>query len=259
MKKYILTRLGMNFRNIDIVNNKSLYIHCYDNENYVKTIIDEMLNFTYYSVKNQTQNDIIWVFLCGDRMTDSHIKNIKGVIKDVEIIFVNFKTYEKTYDKIIEPNSITFRLDADDYMHPTLIEKVSNKLLEKYDGNNIVISNPVHGYKLYPNFNISEFEAPHIALGQGVISKSIINIMHRHTELLNIYKTLYPDTQIIDNIIDSNERLYLYRRHKLAHSFINDKNYNKKTMLNETERYKIFEEFGVYETPYFKNNFKDVE
>jgi hypothetical protein len=248
MKKYIITRLGIDFKNKNQTD-----IHQIDNSEYVKNTIVDMIDFTYPSIKNQTAKDIVWVFFYGSRLDSSMIDYIKSVVQ-IPTIFIRDIHYRETHKQWEHEESIVMRLDADDFMHPTLIEKIENKLLEKYNGNNIVISNPTKGYKFYPDFSLMSFEAPSIALAQGVISNCGAGVLHDHTKLAEIYKVNFPDKEVIKNNITSDERLYLYRRHELAHSFVCDANHERHIKLyNHIE---ILKEFGVLETDYWKKRNK---
>lgn len=251
MKKYIITRLGLEFPEKN-GNGK----HLENQKDYVLETIMEMLDFTYHSILNQTAKDIVWVFFTGSRFNDVHRDIIEDVV-NIPVVFtkeVNFGVTRKLWDQ----ESIVLRLDADDFMHPELIEKVESNLMEKYNGNNIVICNPTKGYKLFPDMTLTEFDAPHIALGQGVLSNCGANPMHNHTQLVQRISETFPGRDVVVNNLETDERLYLYRRHKKAHSFIFDANYKEKEKLSKEKTEKILAEFNATSTPfYMKNNEKN--
>lgn len=244
MKKFIITRLGVDFQN-----KNQTAIHKIDDSEYtLKTIID-MLDFTYPSIKNQTAKEITWVFYVGQRLTEEHRKTIEEVV-EVPVIFIRDIEYKNALKQWEKEESIVLRLDADDYMHPTLIEKIEKNLLAKYNGKNIVIANPVKGFKLYPDFSLTEFQAPSIAIAQGVISNCGAGVLHDHTKLVETFQKQFPNREIIKNNIETDERLYLYRRHELAHSFIIDQNHESRVKLENSMN--ILKEFGVLETRFWK-------
>lgn len=250
MKKFIITRLGLDFPN-----KKGIGVHAESDPDYILNIVQDMLNFTYHSVRNQTAKDITWVFYTGRRFKHEMKEVIEDTILDIPVEFISemeYKNQRKPWDA--QSPTMVFRLDADDYMHPALIEKIESNLLAKWNGDNIVISNPIKGYKLYPDQSLTEFEAPHIALGLGVLSGCGAIPMHDHTKLPERFKELFPTKEVIVNNLDTDERLYLYRRHENAHSFCYDKNYEEITKVHNS--LDILEEFGVLNTRYWERNRK---
>jgi hypothetical protein len=244
MKKFIITRLG-----VDFPNKNQTAIHQINDSGYTLKTVMDMLDFTYPSIKNQTAKEINWVFYTGQRLTDAMRKLIEDVV-EIPVQFIRDIEYKNAPKQWEKEESIVLRLDADDYMHPTLIEKVEKNLLAKYNGKNIVICNPVKGYKFYPDMSLTEFQAPSIAIAQGVISNCGAGVLHDHTKLVETFGKQFPDKEIIKNNIETDERLYLYRRHELAHSFICDADYQKRIKIDNSD--KILQDFGVKETLFWK-------
>ncbi|NCC71332.1 hypothetical protein EOM09_07165 [bacterium] len=248
MKKYIITRLGLDFPQKNKNNNK--LIHENNNSHYMDNVINILLNFTYMCVKNQTCEDKHWIFFTGRRFNDDFKNIIENTIVDIPIQFLKDTEYcdiKKPWEN--DEDKILFRLDADDYMHPILLEEIEKELLKSYNGNNIVICNPIYGYKLYDDFTLNYCEYEKIALGMGVISnKKDISILHDHTKLKQIYEKKYDNSiQILEKKLMGPERLYVYNRHNISHSFNIDK--KEKTFYDE----EILKEFGITKTQYFQN------
>ena len=245
MKKYIITRIGLNTSE----KNNLQKIHCKEKTGYMLKTVSDMLDFTYPSIKKQTAKDITWVFFTGERFTDVHRKLVEEVI-EIPVIFIKNIEYKQTPKPWEKEIAIVMRLDADDFMHPTLIEKVEKNLFEKYTGNNIVICSPEKGYKLYPDLSLTEFQTTQIALGLGVISNCGAGVLHDHSRLIQIYNSAFPGKEVIINNIKSEERLYLYRRHELAHSFARNVNYKDKQKVDDSKE--ILKEFGVTDTRFWR-------
>ena len=245
MKKFIITRIGLNFPEKDKIDST----HLQNNPDYIAKTIMDMLDFTYPSIKNQTAKEIVWVFFTGSRFTDNHRKLIEDVV-EVPIVFIKDIEYRQTKKPWEHEESIVMRLDADDFMHPTLIEKVEKNLLEKYTGDNIVICSPEKGYKLYPDLSLTEFQTTQIALGLGVISNCGAGVLHDHSRLVQTYNSAFPNKEVIINNIVSDEKLYLYRRHEMAHSFACDLNYKDRVKIDNP--LEILNDFGVLKTIYWK-------
>ena len=246
MKKFIVTRLGC-----ATGAKAGGGVHLENDPDYVFKTIKNMLDFTYYGVKNQTisKKDLTWVFYTGPRFQDHYRDMIREVCEDITVDFIRgieFKNKIKPWQHHDEYMMI--RLDADDYMHPELLDLVEKQTMKHYNGKNIVICGPQLGYKLYPNGELKECKYPKIALGLAITSSCGAMVFHDHTKLKEIYEKHGPT---IETPLETNRRLYLYNRTPLSHSFIIEKNWqNKSGYLPQSA--KILKEFGADQTPYIK-------
>jgi len=77
-------------------------------------------------------------------------------------------------------------------------------------------------------------------------------VLHDHTKLVETFQKQFQGKEIIKNNIETDERLYLYRRHENAHSFVCESGYEKKEKISNSE--KILDEFGVTKTLFWKKH-----
>lgn len=219
-KAILFTQLGFKFR---------------ETFNIIESL-NTLLNFTKYSVENQTNKNFIWCFLVGELLTDTHIDIIKRSVKDIELVFlrinqsginncesndINYFIEKYIYDIIRTNEYISFRLDADDYMHPQLLDIVSKNLTEKYSGENMVICNPTLGYMLYPKMKIFIMCDIHsIAIGQGIISNKDGSHIITHKKHNDLKNNLKKDFDVdIEEIKIKDRPLYIYTRTDNSYSY----------------------------------------
>jgi len=243
MKKFILTILGQ-----ETPAKRTEGIHKQEDPDYTFKVIRNMLDFTYHSVRNQTnRKDLVWCFCTGPRFK-SHFKDIiREVCEDIEVRFVRgveFASKTKPWDLCDE--YMMFRLDADDYMHPELLDLVEKQSLEHYNGKNIVICGPQKGYKLFPNGKLQICSYPKIALGLGITSSCGARVYNNHGKLKQIYEKI---GDVIEVPLETDRRLYLYSRGELSHSYRTSE-YNNAVFIENSDE--ILKEFGALETPFIK-------
>lgn len=121
MDKFLCIRMGLNFGEVD----KTTI------PNYMNKVLDTFFNFTFKSIKNQTMKDFKIVIIYGDLLNDIHKMRLKSTIKyhGFDIIFVRDK--RKFFEQFKGTDIATFRLDADDYMHPDCMRKIYTSMYRK--------------------------------------------------------------------------------------------------------------------------------
>ena len=243
MKKFIITRLGL-----ETVAKDGNGVHQEEDLDYAFKVIENMLDFTYPSIRNQTnKKDLVWCFYIGARFQEHHKKLISEVAEDIEVRFIRdieFSSKTKPWELCSEFTMI--RLDADDYMHPELLDMVEKETMKHYNGKNIVICGPQKGYKLFPNGKLAECEYPKIALGLSITSSCGAHAFHDHTKLRECYEN---KGEVIEVPLETDKRLYIYNRSVLSHSF-DPIDYKRAAFLENTDD--ILSEFGALETPFIK-------
>jgi len=243
LKKFIVTRLGLSTKD-----KKGESIHKDSDPDYTFKVIRNMLDFTYHSIRNQTnKKDIVWCFYTGPRFQSHYKEMIRDVVEDIETYFIRdieFGNIKKPWELCSEYMMI--RLDADDFMHPELLDIIEKQTMKHYNGRNIVICGPQKGYKLFPNGKLTECEYPSIALGLAITSSCGAHAFHDHTKLKECYQS---KGDVIECPLETDKSLYLYNRSPLSHSF-DLADYKNSSFLENSDT--ILKEFGALDTQFIK-------
>lgn len=188
----------------------------YDINNSLKIL----LNYTKFSVENQTNlDDLTWVFIVGEYVT-SDIKNLiqNSISNKIKINFITKLCNEEVdIDSEImkitnTPEFISMRLDSDDYMHPSLLDIVSKRLIQNYNGKNISICGPTNGYSCQQH-NYYSFCKSKIAIGLGMLNNLGMTVNYHHGKLKILATEKFPNIEIIeDYLLDISQNLFIYNR-----------------------------------------------
>ncbi len=228
MKKFICIRLGLNFGKVD---KRTV-------PNYMDRVVNVFINYTLQSLINQTEKDFTLVFVYGELLKDIHKTKIQYHCKLNNINFEFTDNKIQFFENLKDKTYISIRLDADDYIHPTCIEKVCSTLRKSFNGKNIIIVNPSEGYLKYKD-SYREYKNNHIALCMGMISSVGENILNfNHVKIIEQLKLKYKGISV-NHITLNKEKLFIYNREEFSDSVNSFKklNYNKRIKSKDIENY----------------------
>jgi len=200
MKTYIITRfsiLDYDHKQYRLTRNEKNF-HQYKEKLFSKERMEEKFNtfekITLPSVINQTNQNYLWEIYASEYMSNEYKNRLLNITKNyhnIKIYFIkSFKEFNKT--EITCHQYCTLRLDDDDALNPTFIEK-----LQKYKNqNNSIISFP-RGQKITIKNNEiiygDKTNIKKIAIGLCGIGMNIYNCGD-HTKVDQKYNIIYDNT-----------------------------------------------------------------
>lgn len=211
IKTFLLTRIG-----IQSFTRKG---RTYD----VNQAVDIFINYTIPSVLKQTNKNFEWIIITGNYIKPSHKEAITKAIQGISFRFmdtedsegkvcVGVDSIEKQLCDIANSKQyISLRVDADDYMHPELIDRVVRKLIQLHNGKNIAAAGPARGYLHCQNDSYYTFMSPKIAIGLGLLTNIGICCLYAHRSFKRIFKKKYPSIPFVESYV-TDKPLYIYNR-----------------------------------------------